>query len=443
MHRGRRHRPGGHVRPDEPRHADAEHGRHRSDPLQHRLPGEHPVRGRRLRRRGGPGRPDEPTGGMVGPDQHRRQRPVRGRVRIDDRVCRGRQRRRRLQHRRSNGAPTPVSNSLPEITGTAQEGQTAERGPRAWLNDPTGYSYQWELCDTSGNNCSTILGATSHTYTLIAADIGHTIRVIETAANPGGWSSPTPRSRPRSCSRRRPRSPRQRRVRRRSWGPPRGPDAQRAARPVDELPDQLHLPVGGLQRAGHGLHRDPGATSHTYTRQRLGLLADDQGGRDRHQRRRAEQPRKLAVDRGRPGPSPGTQSRRHRRSRASRSRARRSASRMAPGHTTPRATRISGRPATPPAPTARDLGCDIQLHVQPDSGTRSASARRRATHRQPAARPRPRRHRPRDRRSLGAPRSRRHVGTQPRQARAATRSLRYQWRCARACTASGRPQSSR
>ena len=40
------------------------------------------------------------------------------------------------------------------------------------------------------NNCSAITGATSQTYTLTAADVGHTIRVQETASNAGGSSSP-------------------------------------------------------------------------------------------------------------------------------------------------------------------------------------------------------------------------------------------------------------
>jgi hypothetical protein len=45
---------------------------------------------------------------------------------------------------------------------------------------------QWVDCDTAGNACTAIAGATSQTYVLAAGDVGHTVRAYESAANLGG-----------------------------------------------------------------------------------------------------------------------------------------------------------------------------------------------------------------------------------------------------------------
>ncbi len=75
----------------------------------------------------------------------------------------------------------PSNNGPPSISGPAVGGQTLTESHGAWTNSPTGYSYQWEDCDVSGNSCSAIAGATSQTYTLTKNDVGHTVRVQETA----------------------------------------------------------------------------------------------------------------------------------------------------------------------------------------------------------------------------------------------------------------------
>ena len=80
--------------------------------------------------------------------------------------------------------------AAPAISGTAQQGQTLTEANGTWTNGPTSYSYQWEDCDSSGNNCTPIVGATSQTYTLTASDVGHTIRVQETASNAAGSGTP-------------------------------------------------------------------------------------------------------------------------------------------------------------------------------------------------------------------------------------------------------------
>ncbi len=84
----------------------------------------------------------------------------------------------------------PVSRIAPSISGATTQGQTLTASDGSWSNHPTSYTYQWQDCDSSGSSCSPIAGATSQTYTLTASDIGHLIRVQETASNVGGASRP-------------------------------------------------------------------------------------------------------------------------------------------------------------------------------------------------------------------------------------------------------------
>ena len=84
----------------------------------------------------------------------------------------------------------PVNTKLPTITGTAQQGKELTEHNGEWTNSPTGFTYLWQQCDGSGNNCTAISGATTQAYTPVAADVGHTIRVEETASNSGGPGIP-------------------------------------------------------------------------------------------------------------------------------------------------------------------------------------------------------------------------------------------------------------
>jgi hypothetical protein len=84
----------------------------------------------------------------------------------------------------------PVGSSPPAISGDTSVGQTLTESHGSWTNSPTAYTYQWEDCDPTGQSCSAISGATGQTYTLTAGDLGDTIRVQETASNPGGLGQP-------------------------------------------------------------------------------------------------------------------------------------------------------------------------------------------------------------------------------------------------------------
>ena len=87
-------------------------------------------------------------------------------------------------------APPPSTSGAPSVSGGAVEGQKLSESHGSWTGGPTSYSYQWQSGDGSGNNWSAIPGATGQSYTLTADDVGHTIRVQETATNAGGTSSP-------------------------------------------------------------------------------------------------------------------------------------------------------------------------------------------------------------------------------------------------------------
>ena len=89
-----------------------------------------------------------------------------------------------------------VSNSPPTIDGTFRQGSTLTTSSGLWNNNPTSFTYRWLRCDSNGNNCSDITGATARRYRLVEADVGRTIRSVVTARNADGSASanskPTP-----------------------------------------------------------------------------------------------------------------------------------------------------------------------------------------------------------------------------------------------------------
>jgi hypothetical protein len=83
--------------------------------------------------------------------------------------------------------PNPTTNTaLPAITGTATVGQTLTATPGTWTGSPTSYAYVWQRCDSSGNACVAIAGATTPSYVLNSADVGKTLRVVVTATTTAG-----------------------------------------------------------------------------------------------------------------------------------------------------------------------------------------------------------------------------------------------------------------
>jgi hypothetical protein len=88
----------------------------------------------------------------------------------------------------------PSGNTAPVVTGTTSPVLAATTG--TFSGDSLTYSYQWEDCDTSGNNCAPIVNAIESTYALTTTDVGHTLVVVVTATNSitsaTSTSTPTP-----------------------------------------------------------------------------------------------------------------------------------------------------------------------------------------------------------------------------------------------------------
>ena len=78
-----------------------------------------------------------------------------------------------------SAAPNTPATGAPTITGTAQVGQTLTAGTTAIMDDDglttPGYTYQW--IRTAAGVDTNISGATASTYTLVAADLGTTVKV--------------------------------------------------------------------------------------------------------------------------------------------------------------------------------------------------------------------------------------------------------------------------
>ncbi len=89
--------------------------------------------------------------------------------------------------------PSPPSNSaLPQVSGSTTQGSVLTTSNGTWSGgSPSSYGYKWQDCDGSGANCASISGAGTSTYTLAAADVGHTVRAVVTATNSGGSTSAT------------------------------------------------------------------------------------------------------------------------------------------------------------------------------------------------------------------------------------------------------------
>jgi hypothetical protein len=83
--------------------------------------------------------------------------------------------------------PPPALLSAPTFTGTARVGEGL-LGTNASFSGagPITLSHLWLRCDAAGANCAAISGATSSGYTLVAADLGATVRFQTTATSPYG-----------------------------------------------------------------------------------------------------------------------------------------------------------------------------------------------------------------------------------------------------------------
>jgi hypothetical protein len=78
----------------------------------------------------------------------------------------------------------PVNSKAPAVTGTPRAGETLTAHDGTWTGTPTiGFGHQWQRCDSKGNGCKSVAGATAATYVATADDVGATLRVVVAAGN--------------------------------------------------------------------------------------------------------------------------------------------------------------------------------------------------------------------------------------------------------------------
>jgi hypothetical protein len=92
--------------------------------------------------------------------------------------------------------PIPISapqkTSSPTVSGTPKQGETLTVSNGSWTGkQPISFSYQWLRCNSNGDSCIELAGATTQTYVLVAADVGATMRARVTAKNSDGENAAT------------------------------------------------------------------------------------------------------------------------------------------------------------------------------------------------------------------------------------------------------------
>jgi streptogramin lyase len=83
----------------------------------------------------------------------------------------------------------PANTEPPSISGRPVEGGRLLVSEGSWTHDPATFSYQWQRCDASGLNCEDLPGDVEAAYVVGAADVGHVLRAVVTAANVAGSAS--------------------------------------------------------------------------------------------------------------------------------------------------------------------------------------------------------------------------------------------------------------
>ena len=81
----------------------------------------------------------------------------------------------------------PANTAPPTISGSASVGGTLTASSGSWSgSSPMNFGYRWQRCNSGGDKCSNIGGATAQTYKPRRSDAGHTLRVSVTASNSDG-----------------------------------------------------------------------------------------------------------------------------------------------------------------------------------------------------------------------------------------------------------------
>jgi hypothetical protein len=84
--------------------------------------------------------------------------------------------------------PVPAVTSNPVVSGVAAVGKILSATFGVWNTTAT-FSYQWQRCSPDGSGCTKITSATAPSYPIVAADAGHTLKVVVSASNLAGRGS--------------------------------------------------------------------------------------------------------------------------------------------------------------------------------------------------------------------------------------------------------------
>ncbi|HKU59365.1 MAG TPA: hypothetical protein VJP39_07150, partial [Gaiellaceae bacterium] len=68
-----------------------------------------------------------------------------------------------------------VPTTQPVISGVTKVGSKLTVKGGTWTVKPKSLTYTWLSCNANGRSCTTIAGATTATYTPVAADATHTL----------------------------------------------------------------------------------------------------------------------------------------------------------------------------------------------------------------------------------------------------------------------------
>lgn len=88
-------------------------------------------------------------------------------------------------------ASPPVNIEPPSISGVLKSKEILSASPGSWSDEPTAYTYRWERCAQDGSTCVLAAeGETASSYPVKPGDVGLRVRVLVTAQNPAGPSTP-------------------------------------------------------------------------------------------------------------------------------------------------------------------------------------------------------------------------------------------------------------
>jgi RHS repeat-associated protein len=79
-----------------------------------------------------------------------------------------------------------ANTEAPKLSGSPVVGAEMAVSQGKWSGGPVAYSYRWEDCNTKGEECAVIPGATNADYSPVSSDIGHELIAQVTATNGGG-----------------------------------------------------------------------------------------------------------------------------------------------------------------------------------------------------------------------------------------------------------------